>query len=54
MILSGAISALAGTTFILQAATPTASLTTLAGYATVGGIFFLISALRLNRTAKSA
>ncbi|MFC4118982.1 hypothetical protein [Nonomuraea zeae] len=53
MILSGAISTLAGTTFILQAGTPTASLTTLAGYATIGGVFFLISALRLHRTAKS-
>ncbi|GIH60295.1 hypothetical protein [Microbispora siamensis] len=54
MILSGAISTIAGTGFILQAGTPTASLTSLAGYATVGGVFFLISALRLHRTAKSA
>ncbi len=53
MILSGAISAVAGTGFVLQASTPTASLTSLAGYATVGGVFFLISALRLHRTAKS-
>ncbi|MEV5744776.1 hypothetical protein AB0L30_32360 [Microbispora rosea] len=54
MILSGAISTIAGTTFILQAGTPTASLTNLAGYATAGGVFFLISALRLHRTSKSA
>ncbi|SDK45056.1 hypothetical protein [Nonomuraea jiangxiensis] len=54
MILSGAISTIAGAAFILQAGTPTASLTSLAGYATVGGVFFLISALRLHRTAKSA
>lgn len=54
MILSGAISAIAGTTFILQAGTPAASLTNLAGYATAGGVFFLVSALRLHRTAKSA
>ncbi|GIH24883.1 membrane protein [Acrocarpospora phusangensis] len=53
MILSGALSTIAGTVFILQAGTPTASLTTLAGYATVGGVFFLISALRLHRTAKN-
>ncbi len=53
MILSGAISTIAGTGFILQAGTPTASLTSLAGYATVGGVFFLISAVRLHRTAKS-
>ncbi|GAB3893703.1 hypothetical protein [Microbispora bryophytorum] len=53
MILSGAISTIAGTAFILQAGTPAASLTSLAGYATAGGVFFLISALRLNGTAKS-
>ncbi|MEU6431779.1 hypothetical protein ABZ860_38265 [Microbispora sp. NPDC046973] len=53
MILSGAISTIAGTGFILQAGTPTASLTSLAGYATVGGVFFLISALRLHRTVTS-
>ncbi|MEV0385777.1 hypothetical protein [Nonomuraea sp. NPDC050643] len=53
MILSGGISTIAGTGFILQAGTPAASLTSLAGYATVGGIFFLVSALRLHRTAKS-
>ncbi|WP_043635426.1 membrane protein [Nonomuraea candida] len=52
MILSGAISTIAGTTFILQAGTPAAALTSLAGYATAGGVFFLISALRLHRTAK--
>jgi uncharacterized membrane protein HdeD (DUF308 family) len=54
MILSGAISAIAGTAFILQAGTPAASLTSLAGYATIGGVFFLVSALRLHRTAKSS
>ncbi|MEO3811081.1 hypothetical protein ABGB17_18955 [Sphaerisporangium sp. B11E5] len=54
MILSGAISTIAGTAFVLQAGTPAASLTNLAGYATVGGVFFLVSALRLHRTAKSA
>ncbi|GAB3136711.1 hypothetical protein [Microbispora hainanensis] len=54
MILSGGISAVAGTAFIVQAGTPAASLTNLAGYALFGGIFFLVSALRLNRAAKSA
>ncbi|GAA0379468.1 membrane protein [Microbispora corallina] len=53
MILSGGLSTIAGTAFILQAGTPAASLTSLAGYATVGGVFFLISALRLHRTATS-
>ena len=51
MILSGGISALAGTSFILQAAGDDASLRNLAAYATLGGIFFLVSALRLGRTA---
>lgn len=49
MILSGGISTFAGTGFILMAAGPKASLTGLAGYATLGGIFFLVSALRLRR-----
>jgi uncharacterized membrane protein HdeD (DUF308 family) len=49
MTLSGAISTVAGTTFILQTGGPKASLTTVAGYATLGGIFFLISAIRLHR-----
>ena len=48
MILSGAISTLAGTSFFLQAAAADASLRTLAGYALLGGIFFLVSALRLG------
>ncbi|MGW5383629.1 hypothetical protein [Nocardia sp. NPDC003963] len=48
MILSGAISTLAGASFIAGAGAPDASLTTLAGYATLGGIFFLISAIRLH------
>ncbi|UXX91454.1 hypothetical protein N7U49_02075 [Streptomyces sp. AD2-2] len=49
MIVSGAISALAGISFITQAAKDNASLSTLAGYATLGGVFFLVSALRLGR-----
>lgn len=49
MIASGAISTLAGGSFFLQAAAPHASLTNLAGYALLGGIFFLVSALRLGR-----
>jgi uncharacterized membrane protein HdeD (DUF308 family) len=51
MIVSGAISTLAGTSFVLQAATPHSSLTNLAGYALLGGIFFLVSALRLGPNA---
>lgn len=52
MILSGGISVLAGTGFILQSGGPKASLTSLAGYATLGGVFFLLSALRLRRAEK--
>lgn len=54
MILSGGISTLAGTSFILQAGGANASLTNIAGYATLGGVFFLISAIRLHRRAVEA
>ncbi len=47
MVLSGGISTLAGASFILMAAN--APLTNLAAYATLGGVFFLISAIRLHR-----
>ncbi|MCC3274512.1 hypothetical protein LJ753_01335 [Arthrobacter sp. zg-Y20] len=53
MILSGGISTLAGTGFILMSGGPSSSLTGVAGYATLGGIFFLLSAIRLGRTAKA-
>lgn len=49
MILSGGISVLAGSSFVAQAGGDNASLRSLAGYATLGGIFFLVSALRLGR-----
>jgi hypothetical protein len=49
MILSGALSTLAGTSFILQAGGADATLRNLAGYAAIGGVFFLVSALRLGR-----
>lgn len=51
MILSGGISVLAGTSFLVQASADGATLTAVAGYALLGAIFFLISALRLGRTA---
>nr|WP_184870610.1 hypothetical protein [Kutzneria kofuensis] len=54
MIISGAISTVAGTSFILQAGQQGTGLSTLAGYAALGGIFFLVSALRLGRAAKTA
>ncbi|MFI7118697.1 hypothetical protein [Amycolatopsis sp. NPDC049868] len=49
MIASGAISTLAGASFVLQATQPDASLVNLAGYAALGGVFFLVSAIRLGR-----
>ena len=52
MILSGGISVLAGSNFYLSAGTPKGVLTQVAGYAVLGGVFFLASALRLHRVAK--
>ena len=52
MILSGGLSVLAGSSFILMAGAPGVKLTNVAGYAVVGGIFFLVSALRLGRAVK--
>ncbi|WP_030160512.1 membrane protein [Glycomyces sp. NRRL B-16210] len=53
MIFSGGLSTFAGTGFILMASGPEPSLTGLAGYATVGGVFFLVSAIRLGRNTKA-
>ncbi|MEV0521949.1 hypothetical protein AB0I66_00875 [Streptomyces sp. NPDC050439] len=50
MIVSGALSTLAGGSFIAQAGKGDASLSALAGYGLLGGIFFLLSAFRLRRT----
>ncbi|QCB20641.1 hypothetical protein [Streptomyces sp. SS52] len=50
MIASGTISALAGVSFFVQAGKDGATLMNLAGYAFLGGLFFLASALRLNST----
>jgi uncharacterized membrane protein HdeD (DUF308 family) len=54
MILSGGISVLAGASFIAMASRDDASLTSLAGYAVLGGVFFAISAIRLGRAARNA
>ena len=51
MIASGSISVLAGVSFVLMASNAGASLANVAGYALLGGVFFLVSALRLGRTA---
>ncbi|MEU0885006.1 hypothetical protein ABZ345_40980 [Lentzea sp. NPDC005914] len=50
MILSGGISVLAGSSFVVMASAEHPTLANLAGYATIGGIFFLVSALRLRRS----
>jgi hypothetical protein len=47
MILSGSISVLAGGSFVASAHDAT-SLKSIAGYAVLGGLFFLVSALRLK------
>jgi hypothetical protein len=52
MILSGGISVLAGTSFIAGASASNPKLTNIGGYAVLGGIFFLVSALRLRRAAE--
>lgn len=52
MILSGGISVLAGGSFIVGAAAPDPVLTNVAGYAVLGGVFFLVSAIRLGRAAQ--
>ncbi|MFK4082819.1 hypothetical protein ACI2LF_01805 [Kribbella sp. NPDC020789] len=50
MILSGGISVLAGASFIAAASAASPSLSNIAGYAVLGGIFFLVSALRLGKS----
>jgi len=52
MIISGGLSVPVGVAFIAMASGDSASVSALGGYATLGGIFFLISALRLRRTVK--
>ncbi|MBB5158299.1 DUF308 domain-containing protein [Saccharopolyspora phatthalungensis] len=54
MIASGAISVLAGVSFFLMASSAGASLANVAGYALLGGVFFLVSALRLGRNASQS
>ncbi|MET7278094.1 hypothetical protein ABZS29_07645 [Kribbella sp. NPDC005582] len=49
MILSGGLSVLAGASFVATASAANPSLTNIAGYAVLGGIFFLVSAIRLKR-----
>jgi hypothetical protein len=53
MILSGGLSVLAGGSFIVAASANHPVLTNAIGYAIPGAVFFLISAIRLGRTAKA-
>lgn len=52
LVASGALSVLAGASFVVSAADAT-TMTNLAGYAALGGIFFLVSALRLGRADRA-
>ncbi|MEO3823182.1 hypothetical protein [Actinomadura sp. B10D3] len=52
MIISGAISTFAGASFVLQAGADDPSLGALAGYAFLGGVFFLVAAFRLSTAAR--
>ncbi|WP_431033809.1 hypothetical protein ACQYWQ_09735 [Streptomyces sp. P6-2-1] len=54
MIASGAISTLAGASFFAMAGKDGAEIGNLAGYALLGGIFFLVSALRIKRPTTRA
>jgi hypothetical protein len=53
MILSGGLSALAGAAFLTTAGAADPELTPVAGYAALGGLFFLAAALRLGRGAQT-
>ena len=52
MIISGGLSVFVGGAFIAMSSGDAASLSNLGGYAALGGVFFLISALRLRRAVK--
>lgn len=51
-MLSGGISVLAGASFLLQGLHGSSALASLGGYAVLGGVFFLISALRVRRAGR--
>ncbi|UQN29125.1 hypothetical protein [Brachybacterium kimchii] len=52
-MLSGGISVLAGASFLLQGLHGSSALTSVGGYAVLGGIFFLVSALRLRPAGRN-
>lgn len=53
VILSGGLSVLVGFAFLAQGLGGSNSVTSVAGYATLGGVFFLVSAIRLTRAARA-
>ncbi|NUP44159.1 MAG: hypothetical protein HOY76_45825 [Streptomyces sp.] len=48
MVISGGLSVLAGASFAVMSASPTSSLSTLAGYSAFGAFWFLVSAIALS------
>jgi uncharacterized membrane protein HdeD (DUF308 family) len=54
LIISGGVSVLAGSAFFTQGLQGGTSVASVAGYATLGGILFLVSAIRLTRTARNS
>ncbi|SDD48909.1 hypothetical protein SAMN05216464_101871 [Mucilaginibacter pineti] len=51
MILSGGQSLIAGISFIILAHDPTKGIASLAGYSAFGAFYYLLAAIRLNKTA---
>ncbi len=53
MIISGGQSMIGGTSFIVLAHDPTMGITSLAGYAAFGALYYLIAAIRLSKNSAS-
>jgi uncharacterized membrane protein HdeD (DUF308 family) len=53
LMVSGGLSVLVGFAFLAQGLGGATSVTSVAGYATLGGVLFLISAIRLTRKARA-
>jgi hypothetical protein len=54
LIISGGVSVLAGFAFLSQGIGGASSATSVAGYAVLGGVLFLISAIRLTRALRAS
>ncbi|MFB2598778.1 hypothetical protein ACEXQE_13370 [Herbiconiux sp. P17] len=53
LMFSGGLSVLVGFAFLAQGLGGATSVTSVAGYATLGGVLFLVSAIRLTRAARA-